>query len=120
MRQRHGESFSYLKLVPLEGADELNHRNYPDLYYAAIGTAIHDKALGVEGRYKMTDVQTTLPKATIEEYADKPPKKGRRLDQKVKDILKELRYPLNEVEEEDEAEEEEEPRRKKRTQNKRN
>ena len=98
LREYHKENFPYLKLNPLDKADELNHRNYPDLYYAAISTAIHEKALGIERRYKMTDVQTTLSKPTIEEYADKKPRKGRKMDQKNKEILKEIGYPLEEEE----------------------
>lgn len=35
LKTKHGEMFPYIRVFPLEGADRLNHRNYPDLYYAA-------------------------------------------------------------------------------------
>lgn len=58
--------------IPMEGADSLNHRLYPDLYYAAISAARQNKELGPEGRYLMTDVQTTVPRKIIDEQCNLP------------------------------------------------
>lgn len=55
LKAKHREMFPYIRLFPLEGADRLNHRNYPDLYYAAVSRAIKNKELGPEGQYIMTD-----------------------------------------------------------------
>lgn len=102
LRELHGAKFPFLKLVPLARADELHHRNYPDLYYAAISTAVHENALGAQGRFRMTEVSTTLSKTLIEEYADQTPKRGRGVDAKTKEILVEMGYPFSD--DEDEAE----------------
>jgi len=57
-------------VFPLEGIETLHHRNYPDLYYAAVKTAMKAQALRPEGRYIMTDVQTTVPKPIIDKMID--------------------------------------------------
>ncbi|KMQ82686.1 nucleoprotein [Lasius niger] len=71
LKAQHGPLYPYLRVFPLPGADRLHHRNYPDLYYAAVSTAVHNKDLGVEGRYQMTDDQTTTSKAVIDRMADR-------------------------------------------------
>ncbi|KMQ82739.1 nucleocapsid [Lasius niger] len=71
LKEQHGPLYPYLRVFPLPGADRLHNRNYPDLYYAAVSTAVHNKDLGVEGRYQMTDVQTTTSKAVIDRMADR-------------------------------------------------
>lgn len=71
LRQQHGNLYPYIRVFPLPGAYRLNIRFYPDLYYAAISTAIANKDLGFEGRYLMTDVKTTISKSMIEHAANK-------------------------------------------------
>lgn len=68
LRALHGARFTYIKIYPLEGSERLNHRNYPDLYHASVMSAVQNKALGQEGRYVVTDVQTNTPKHIIEIY----------------------------------------------------
>lgn len=67
LREKHGEKFPYMRIYPLEGAEKLNHRDYPDLYYAAVKLATRNRALGQEGRFQMSDLPTTIPKTEIEE-----------------------------------------------------
>lgn len=43
LKAKHGEMFPYIRVFPLDGADRLNHRNYPNLYYAAVNRAIKNK-----------------------------------------------------------------------------
>lgn len=71
LKTKHGEMFPYVRVFPLEGADRLNHRNYPDLYYAAVNRAIKNKKLGPEGQYVMTEITTTIPKTTILDQAER-------------------------------------------------
>lgn len=73
LRDRYKERFAYLRVYPLEGADRLNHKLYPDLYYAAVSAAIRNNKLGPEGRYVMTNVQTTIPKHMIEKQTKEDP-----------------------------------------------
>ncbi|QRK69400.1 nucleocapsid [Solenopsis invicta virus 15] len=67
LREKHKEKFPYMRIYPLEGAERLNHRDYPDLYYAAVKLATRNRALGQEGRFQMSDLPTTIPKTEIEE-----------------------------------------------------
>ncbi|KAK2577925.1 hypothetical protein KPH14_000950 [Odynerus spinipes] len=83
-RALHREKFAYLKLYPLEGADTLNHRNFPDLYYAAVKTAIEEGQLGEKDRYAMSEVQTMLSKAQIENMAGKSVRARSGIDEQTK------------------------------------
>jgi len=58
LKEKYGDLFPYMSVFPLEGVEALHHRNYPDLYHAAVKTAQKAQALGPEGRYIITDVQT--------------------------------------------------------------
>jgi len=95
LREQHGEKFPYIGIYPLQGADRLNHRSYPDLYYAAVTTAIGNKDLGSEGRYVVTDVQTQTSKHIIDEYARKDLKMELFLDDTAKANLRELGITLS-------------------------
>ncbi|AWI42885.1 ORF5 [Formica exsecta virus 4] len=72
LKAKYKDNYPYIRVFPLPGVEKLNHRLYPDLYYAAVSTALLNKELGVEGRYKMTDVQTTISRGLIDKLADKP------------------------------------------------
>jgi len=74
-----------MSVFPLEGIEAL-HRN-PDLYYAAIKTAQKAQALGPEGRYIITDVQTTIPKPVIEKMIDQPLGMEATISETTKEIL---------------------------------
>jgi hypothetical protein len=71
LREKHKDLFPYMRIYPLEGAEKLNHRDYPDLYYAAVKLATRNKALGQEGRFQMSDLLTTIPRTEIEEEVGK-------------------------------------------------
>lgn len=66
LRQLHGEKFAFIKVYPLEGANQLNHKTYPDLYYAALTTVIRKNQLGPGGKYVLTNVQTLVRKRVID------------------------------------------------------
>jgi len=72
LKEKYKDLFPYMSVFPLEGVEALHHRNYPDFYYAAVKTVQKAQALGPEGRYIMTDVQTTVPKPVIEKMIDQP------------------------------------------------
>lgn len=91
-----GASFSYMELYPLAGSEKLHHRNYPDLYFAAIRESIASGDLGKEGRFIMTDVQTQLPKNVIEEACEKRVRAVSTLDDVTKANLEKLGYTLPE------------------------
>lgn len=112
LREKHGELFPYMRVYPLEGVERIHHRVYPDLYYASISTALHHKELGVEGRYVMTEVQTTIPRETIDTYADKKLYVEMALSDQTRADLRELGIKLRDDEER--GEEEEPPRRRRR------
>jgi len=116
LREQHGGKFPYLRVYPLQGADRLNHRSYPDLYYAAVTTAASNKDLGAEGRYIVTDVQTQTSKHIIDEYARRDLKMELFLDEATKANLRELGItpPTRRIREEDEDEYVEPPRARRR------
>jgi len=87
LKEKYGELFPYMSVFPLEGVEALHHRNYPDLYYAAVKTAQKAQALGPEGRYIMTDVQTTIPKPVIEKMIDQPLEVEATISETTKEIL---------------------------------
>lgn len=72
LKAQYKDNYPFIRVFPLPGVERFNHRLYPDLYYAAVSTALHNKELGVEGRYKMSDIQTTISRGIIDKYADKP------------------------------------------------
>lgn len=41
--RKYGEYFPYMRVYPLDGIEEVHHRLYPDLYYATVSNAIHNK-----------------------------------------------------------------------------
>lgn len=115
LKSRHGDMFPYIRVFPLDGADRLNHRNYPDLYYAAINRAIRNKELGPEGQYVMTEITTTIPKTTIIDQSERTFKVQPVMDEVTKNYLKELGIdPEAARRRRDECEEEEEPSARRR------
>lgn len=108
-KTRYGDYFPYMRVYPLDGTEEIHHRLYPDLYYATISNAIHHRELGGEGRYQMTEVSTTIPRAQIDEYLDQKLKTTLGVSDQTKKDLAELGLHIDE----DELEEEP-PRRRRR------
>lgn len=90
LKNKHGEMFPYIRVFPLEGAERLNHRNYPDLCYAAVNRAIKNKELGPEGQYVMTEITTTIPKTTIIEQAERTFRIQTVMDETTKRYLQDL------------------------------
>jgi len=76
-----------MNVFPLEGIETLHHRNYPDLYYAAVKTAMKAQALGPEGRCIMTDVQIIVPKPTIDKMLDQTVDLEATMSETTKQIL---------------------------------
>jgi len=87
LKEKYGDLFPYMSVFPLEGVEALHHRNYPDLYYAAVKTAQKAQAVGPEGRYIITDVQTTVPKPVIEKMIDQPLDVEATISETTKEIL---------------------------------
>lgn len=108
-KDRYGGYFPYMRVYPLEGTEEIHHRLYPDLYYAAVSNAAHHRELGVEGRYQMTEVSTTIPRSQIDEYLDQKLKTTLEISDQTKRDLAELGLHVEEEDLEDEP-----PRRKRR------
>ncbi|KAL0098843.1 hypothetical protein PUN28_020788 [Cardiocondyla obscurior] len=79
LRQKNGALSPFIRVFPLEGAERLNHRNYPDLYYVSVQTAARRGDLGKEGQYIITDVTTETSKSILDRYS----KKSLRMDYKV-------------------------------------
>ncbi|KAL0117664.1 hypothetical protein PUN28_008815 [Cardiocondyla obscurior] len=71
LRQKHGDKSPYIRVYPLERTERLNHRNYPDLYYVSVQTALRRGNLGKEGQYVITDVATETSKAILDRYSRK-------------------------------------------------
>lgn len=90
LRALHKERFPYLRVYPLEGVERIQHRLYPDLYYAAINLAVKNKELGPEGQYAITAVQTTIPKRLIDKQMELRYKVRPALDEDTKRYLIEL------------------------------
>ncbi|QPB73974.1 nucleoprotein [Hymenopteran orino-related virus OKIAV85] len=111
LKETLGQKFAYIKLYPLPGADLLNHREYPDLYYAAISSALASGDLGKEGRYIMSDVQTTISKPLIEDMTEKSTRARLVIDEITKENLSILGY---EVPDERDREETPPPKRHRR------
>lgn len=108
-KKKYGEYFQYMRVYPLDGIEEIHHRLYPDLYYATVSNAIHNKELGIEGRYQMTDVSTTIPKALIDEYLDQKLRTTLGVSDRTKEHLTKLGIKI-----EEEDLDEEPPRRRAR------
>lgn len=118
-KEKHGEMFPYIRVFPLEGSDKLNHRNYPDLYYAAVSRAIKNKELGPEGQYIMTEIATTISRKTIIDQAERTFRIQPIMDETTKKYLVDMGIDSiaarKRREEEDEDIEMEEPPRRRRT-----
>jgi len=118
LREKHGPNFPYLRIFPLEGVEKIYHRNYPDLYYAAISTAIRSGDLGKEGQYIMSNVQIVASKAMIEEYTRKRLITEQAIDAETRENLEELgidgQQMVRSLRRGGEDEEEEAPRRRRR------
>lgn len=114
LMERYGNLYPYIRIFPLQGVEQLNHRLYPDLYYAATSTAAHQGVLGVTGRYQMTDVQTTVSKAHIEELADRRMHIRAGIDQKTRENLRKLgiEVPERRMRNMNDDEDEPQPRRR--------
>jgi len=65
LRRRYGSQFPFLRLYQFEGAEKMDYRFYPDLYYAAVCTCMKIKMLSHTANYIMTELQTTIPKDEI-------------------------------------------------------
>lgn len=68
LKEMHGSMYPYIRVLTLTGAERLNRRLYPDLFYA-VKTAIYNKDLEPNSRLLMTNVQPTLSKALIDRMA---------------------------------------------------
>lgn len=90
LRALHGDRFPYMRVYPLEGVDRINHRTYPDLYYAAVKHSLDNKELGQEGRFIMSEVQTTIPKTLIDEHLPRRYRLITALDDVTKENLRTL------------------------------
>ncbi|XP_011698140.1 PREDICTED: uncharacterized protein LOC105456063 isoform X2 [Wasmannia auropunctata] len=123
LKALHKERYPYIRLFPLEGVDRLHYRNYPDLYFAAVSLTTKDKDLGEEGRYQMSEIPTTIPKAIIIERVSQRTEIQPHLEEILEDLeylgldLTHLRVPTRqrrEMEDEDEGREvkDEDERRK--------
>ncbi|UDL13956.1 MAG: hypothetical protein [Xiangshan Nyami-like virus] len=95
LRDQYKDMFPYIKLYPLKGAETLHHREYPDLYYAAIKEAILSGDLGKEGRYLMTEVQTTIPRSLIDETCEKKVRARQTIGEQTKLNLEYLGYEID-------------------------
>lgn len=89
LRQRYGSNFPYLCLFPFEGAKRLNYENFPDLYYAAISTALENNEQLSKNEY-VTDIQTITSKGIINTCLNRRIKIKFTLDQETRDCLLEL------------------------------
>ncbi|AYW51534.1 nucleoprotein [Formica fusca virus 1] len=116
LKDKYKENYPYIRVFPLPGVEKLNHRLYPDLYYAAVSTALHNKELGVEGRYKMTDVQTTISRGLIDKLADKPLHMETGVDETTVENLEKLGIHLQKRRYAEEEEEDMPPLRRRRLQ----
>ncbi|QMP82159.1 nucleocapsid protein [Hymenopteran orino-related virus OKIAV87] len=91
-----GPNFPYAQLLRLAGIETLHHRKYPDLYYAAVSVAIESKTLGVEGRFKMTEVETVGDKKMIDEFAQENLNVDQGVSETTRQHLRDLGYQLRE------------------------
>jgi len=65
LRKRYEGQFPFLKLYQFEGAEKMNYRLYPDLYYAVICICMKTEILSPKAECIMTNLQTTVPKDEI-------------------------------------------------------
>lgn len=90
LKDAHGELFPYVRVFPLDGSDRLNHRNFPDLYYAVLQRTIKNQELGPEGRYIMTEITIIIPKNVIIEQSERSYKLQPSLNEKTRQNLNNL------------------------------
>lgn len=68
VRNYYKDAFSYVGF--LGGEEELHHKKFPDLYYYAVRHYSTSGALGSEGRFLKTQIQTVTSTKILDKYRD--------------------------------------------------